>query len=692
MKTIILKELRMQNFRGALDVCTKFDKQKTTIMGANGKGKSRHFDAFLWLLYGKDTLDRKDFEIRTSFALSSSALMPGGQGCATPSNFVSTQNPIALTQNGSPATGAEAVVTGTFLIDGEASELKRVFAEKWVKPRGSSEKVFEGNRTDCFWNGVPLNLSQYNQKVEETFGNNLLFKMLTNPDYFAGIDWKLQREELFRLAGTKSDRDLAEGNKDFEILLDKLSNKSMIEFRKELKFRKTKLKEELQSIDPKIEQILELRPLDFDASAVEENIKGLEVEIAQIDAILESERALSKEHLAKINELESLIKAKHNEIDALVLKARRVAEEEAYQQNRAIREKRDELQSLRKKHSEAEQSAKFFDEKIDEHTGYIKKKEAELEKLRAVWIETSEKTYQGETHCPTCHQPLPEEKLEEALGLFNSEKVKKLEELEAEALASKRRISELKEQIEGLRLQSIEARALEISTKNEIETAEGVLLSMNEVQVTEIKKDEINGISAIEKEIKELEQRLSSLAEPSKRNLDKEKERKAELIDLRDKAKARLLDKKRIKDCDDKIKELQDRASDLAEELAKAEREEMTAQSFQIKKIEEAEKRINGLFQDCSFRLFDYTIDDKEKQFPIECCVLYHKGVPYSTTNTANRMNAGLEIINTLSRFHGISAPIFIDNRESVTEIIEVSSQVINLKVSDDEELKIVFN
>lgn len=657
MKTIILKELRMQNFRGALDVCTKFDKQKTTIMGANGKGKSRHFDAFLWLLYGKDTLDRKDFEIRT---------------------------------NGSQST--EAVVMATFLIDGEATELKRVFAEKWVKPRGATEKVFEGNRTDCFWNGVPLNLSQYNQKVEETFGNNLLFKMLTNPDYFAGIDWKLQREELFRLAGTKSDRDLAEGNKDFEILLDKLSNKSMIEFRKELKFRKTKLKEELQSIDPKIEQILELRPLDFDASAVEENIKSLELEIAQIDAILESERAESKEHLAKINELESLIKTKKNEIDELIRTAKRGAEEEAYKQNRAIREKRDELQSLRKKGDEAKANLKRCEDSISRLNVDLEKNTFRLDKLRAVWIETSEKTYQGETHCPTCHQPLPEEKLEEALGLFNSEKVKHLEELEAEALELKKKSDEIKEQIKGWEDEKSNAETEIKAIISEIERAEGVLSSMNEVQVTEIKKDEINGISAIEKEIKELEQRLSSLAEPTKKNLDKEKERKAELIELRDKAKARLLDKKRIKDCDDKIKELQDRASDLAEELAKAEREEMTAQAFQVKKIEEAEKRINGLFQYCSFRLFDYTIDDKEKQFPIECCVLYHKGVPYSTTNTANRMNAGLEIINTLSRFHGISAPIFIDNRESVTEIIEVNSQVINLKVSDDEELKIVFN
>lgn len=31
----------------------------------NGLGKSRHFDAFMWLMFGKDVADRKDYEIKS---------------------------------------------------------------------------------------------------------------------------------------------------------------------------------------------------------------------------------------------------------------------------------------------------------------------------------------------------------------------------------------------------------------------------------------------------------------------------------------------------------------------------------------------------------------------------------------------------------------------------------------------------
>ena len=47
-------------------------------------------------------------------------------------------------------------------------------------------------------------------------------------------------------------------------------------------------------------------------------------------------------------------------------------------------------------------------------------------------------------------------------------------------------------------------------------------------------------------------------------------------------------------------------------------------------------------------------------------------------------MNAGLDIINTLCKFYGVCAPIFIDNRESVNDIIETESQIINLVVNKD--------
>ena len=56
-------------------------------------------------------------------------------------------------------------------------------------------------------------------------------------------------------------------------------------------------------------------------------------------------------------------------------------------------------------------------------------------------------------------------------------------------------------------------------------------------------------------------------------------------------------------------------------------------------------------------------------------------GVPFSDLNDAMKINAGLDIINAISNANGISAPIFIDNRESVTEIVSVMSQVINLVV-----------
>ena len=63
MKRIIITKIKMKNFRGASNYECDFNVAKTCIAGKNGSGKSRHFDAFLWCLTGKDTKDRKDFEI-----------------------------------------------------------------------------------------------------------------------------------------------------------------------------------------------------------------------------------------------------------------------------------------------------------------------------------------------------------------------------------------------------------------------------------------------------------------------------------------------------------------------------------------------------------------------------------------------------------------------------------------------------
>ena len=68
-------------------------------------------------------------------------------------------------------------------------------------------------------------------------------------------------------------------------------------------------------------------------------------------------------------------------------------------------------------------------------------------------------------------------------------------------------------------------------------------------------------------------------------------------------------------------------------------------------------------------------------------------GVPYASgLNTGARVNAGIDIINALSRHYGIQAPLFIDNAESVTRLERAEAQIIRLVVSEeDEELRCVL-
>ena len=67
--------------------------------------------------------------------------------------------------------------------------------------------------------------------------------------------------------------------------------------------------------------------------------------------------------------------------------------------------------------------------------------------------------------------------------------------------------------------------------------------------------------------------------------------------------------------------------------------------------------------------------------------------VPYSFANSAARINAGLEIIDVLSRFYGVELPVVVDNAESVTRLADVGTQVIRLVVSEgDRALRVEIN
>jgi hypothetical protein len=133
------------------------------------------------------------------------------------------------------------------------------------------------------------------------------------------------------------------------------------------------------------------------------------------------------------------------------------------------------------------------------------------------------------------------------------------------------------------------------------------------------------------------------------------------------------------------VKLLELTARGYAQKIANIEGDEYVMKAFTKAKIAEAEARINRLFSKVQFQLFDYTIEGNES----ETCIPFVDGVNFQSANTASQINAGLEIINVISKFYNVTAPIFIDRRESVNEITKTEAQIINLTVTKSKVLTI---
>ena len=86
-------------------------------------------------------------------------------------------------------------------------------------------------------------------------------------------------------------------------------------------------------------------------------------------------------------------------------------------------------------------------------------------------------------------------------------------------------------------------------------------------------------------------------------------------------------------------------------------------------------EKINGKFKTIEFRLFERQTNGETK----DVCKAVINGVSYASQNTASKVKAGMEVANLLSEFYGVTAPIFLDNAESVFEYPEMNGQKIFL-------------
>lgn len=649
MKNVFLKSITLYFFKGTKKRKITFDNHQTNIEGPNGSGKTTIFDAFTWLLFGKDSHDRKDFNIKT------------------------------LDENNQNVEKVEHTVEAILSIDGSDTVLKRIFKESWVKKKGAIEPELKGHETLFYINEVPKKSGEYSSEISEIIDESV-FKLITNPKYFGNLNWKNQREILFTIAGTISDAEIAAGNIEFERLLERLSGKKLADYKLEIYSKKKKIKDDLDAIPTRIDEAERSKPVLVKSySDVENEISSIQNKVQNIDSAIESS---SKAFNMKYKANQEVI----NQMNGLKTKQQQIL----FDANTELKEKDFESKAEKRKiESEIQESLlklKGFQRLIENaekwRLNIIAKRDSLREKYSTVYNSTfTEKD--GKLTCPiyniVCdsHKAIELHKTnaDAAKETFNTNKVDELENINKQG-------SEFNQELSG--------HDLEIeNVKADIHREEVILAGLNErlesfpVQaVKTLTGEEVPQYTELQYQINILNKKITDVEGPDNSDLKAEKQN---LITELDSLKKILNEKDQIERIDIRISELNESGRNLAQQIADLEKDENTLDAFNKATIDECESRINGRFEIVKFKLFNQQLNGGES----ETCEMLINGVPYSDANTASQVNAGLDVINVLSIFHGVSAPIFVDGRESVTKLIETSSQVINLIVTKDKELTV---
>ena len=188
---------------------------------------------------------------------------------------------------------------------------------------------------------------------------------------------------------------------------------------------------------------------------------------------------------------------------------------------------------------------------------------------------------------------------------------------------------------------------------------------------------------SLKKEVETLEASLKMAYTPAdvSEHINSKKALQSDIYAL----KERLDKRKLIERTQQRINELQSQLSTMQQQVADFEQIEATILDFMKSKVALVDKRINSAFSYVQFRMFDTQVDGTE----FDTCECMVDGTPYSDLNTAAKMNAGIDIINAICRAKGVTAPIWLDNRESVCNLIPCKSQIINLFVERGAKLTI---
>lgn len=622
-----LAKLTIKNFKGIKSFEIELDGENVIIKAENGIGKTTVYDAFLWLLFGKNSEGRKDFEVRP------------------------------LDSNNQPIKGLVLAVEAEIECDSTVHTLRKEHHEKVVK------KQLRGYEALCTIDEVPKKVSEFQDYITKIIPEDT-FKLLTDLKHFnSKLHHSERRKVLLDIAGKIGTP------KGFDELLAALNGRDMKEYEDVLKTRKKRYVKERDEINPRIDEIHRAFE-DFaetDTKSTKKERDRIKAEIIELDTQRQKLFEAEKERQAKIDLINELTKKKGQR------------EAELASDTTGIKSLMDEkakieagIGKLNSNHNELTTAIMLKEAQIK---GKQSKLELRLESLGSIRDEYN-KTFEAKTDdtCYACGQKLPLDKL---LEIEEKRKIS-LASITQRGNSIKVDVDELKKLIAEREPELTELKELLKKAETELQKAQQARDKRFAEIDKQIKANETippesdKAWQIFDKQIKKTEAEIGKPVSEQLQQIDNQRTIMLNGVAQLDKALAQA---DRMKQDKARIAELEEKEKQLAQQITGIEEQLAAIDEYKATESRMIEQAVNGKFKYVEFKLFNQLLNESLEP----CCEAILKGTPYSDWSSGEEIFGGIDIINVLSVHYDISVPMFIDHSESLTLPIETDAQTIKL-------------
>lgn len=641
---------------------------RTEISGRNREGKSTLQDAYLDVLTGKMANGTEPTSIRRK-------------------------------ENGVEVPKVDVVRELTLAIDGKEKVIRKITKQKWRKPRGQSEEVFDGNETSYEIDGFPAKSKDYTEFIQSIAEPSTLL-MCSNPKPFLDTLQKSTAESR-KVLEKMSGFDIAqfmEENPQYahveEITKGHSVEDTLKKLRKELNAQKKKVDAKNTEIAYETNRTVEAE----DTCSLESKKQELNAELSK----LEEQEGILEDSAKGYDSLSYEIRGLKSSRDGLVSKA-----------NEWLRARQkfisDTVSELRLKKSEKESSIRIIGMELDNHIREAQQAKADLDRARQdyprikemEWDDSELKAIEAETFndsdtiCPTCGQELPDEQIAELRASFEEKKKARIEaQLKGKEFFESEKQNNLKyvcdlgntsaaklkktnEEINKLQSEISAAQDEVAELTKQIEEEQSKFTELPE-SVDMTNDEEYLAVTA---RIAELEEKLKSFDDvPGKKqelriqisNVMKQISNVDADIKI---AQAAVTEKEK------RVAELNEELKSLGQVQADIEKNIDTVLNFSIQKNKALAEKINPYFKHFQFSFLDYTIEGN----PVETCKMICNGIDYNSgLNHSDKILCEVDLLNGLQEMNGLNLPIWIDDSESIdkSRIPVLDRQMILLRVT----------